>query len=122
MDIERIPEPITLTAAVAMFQESHRSRDLCALICEHCMKEQTTSEMEDAVNTLRDRFLEQVPPGYDSMTRSQASKLAKAVIGIGGIITIHDELESVVYDTIEAIVHGTRAALENFGNFVADNE
>lgn len=122
MDIERIPEPITLTAAVAMFHDSHRSRDLCALICEHCLKEQKTNDMEDAVNALRDRFLEQVPPGYESMTRSQADKLAKAVIGIGGIITVHDELESVIYDTIEAVVDGTKAALENFGNFVADNE
>ena len=124
MDIEKIPEPITMTAAVAMFRESDRSRDLCAVIAEHCLKEQKTNEMQEAVDLLRDQFMRAPPPGLDEkkMTRQEAEKLALAVVGIGGIVTIHDELESVIYDTIEAVVDGTRAAIRNFGDFVSNNE
>ena len=124
MDIEKIPEPITLTAAVAMFKESDRSLDICAIIAEHCLKEQTTNEMQKAVNQLRDQFLTAPPPGLDEMkmTRREAERLSLAVVGIGGIVTIHDELQDMVYQTIEAVVEGTRTAIRNFGDFVSDNE
>lgn len=122
MDIERIPEPITMTAAVAMFRENDRSRDLCALISEHCLKEQHNDEMQNAVNQLRDQFLTAPPPGLDeAMTRKEAEKLALAVVGIGGIVTIHDELQDMMYQTIEAVVEGTRTAIQNFGDFVSNN-
>ena len=123
MDIERIPEPITMTAAVAMFRESERSLDICAIISEHCLKEQRNDEMQNAVNQLRDQFLTAPPPGLDEekMTRKEAERLALAVVGIGGIVTIHDELQDMMYQTIEAVVEGTRTAIRNFGDFVSDN-
>lgn len=122
MDITRIPEPITLTAAVAMFQESKKSLEMCSMICQMALKEQDTTQMQEHVNTLRDKFLKDIPPGYDSITRREALMLAEGVIGIGGILTIYEELEDTIYTTVEAVVDGTRAAIENFGNFVADNE
>lgn len=122
MDITRIPEPITLTATVAMFQESEKSLELCAKISQLALKEQETTEMQEHIDMLRDKFLEQPPPGYGSLTEKQATQLAQGVIGVGGIITIYEELEETIYSTVEAVVDGTRAAIENFGNFVADNE
>lgn len=122
MDITRIPEPITLTATVAMFQESEKSLELCAKISQLALKEQETTDMQEHIDMLRDKFLEQPPPGYDSLTEKQATQLAQGVIGVGGIITIYEELEETIYSTVEAVVDGTRAAIENFGNFVADNE
>ena len=122
MDITRIPEPITLTATVAMFQESEKSLELCAKISQLALKEQETTDMQEHIDMLRDKFLEQPPPGYNSLTEKQATQLAQGVIGVGGIITIYEELEETIYSTVEAVVDGTRAAIENFGNFVADNE
>lgn len=122
MDITRIPEPITLTAAVAMFQESKKSLEICSMICRMALKEQDTTQMQEHIDMLRDKFLEDIPPGYDSITRREALMLAEGVIGIGGILTIYEELEDTIYTTVEAVVDGTRAAIENFGNFVADNE
>ncbi len=122
MDITRIPEPITLTATVAMFQESEKSLELCAKISQLALKEQETTDMQEHIDMLRDKFLEQPPPGYDSLTEKQATQLAQGVIGVGGIITIYEELEETIYSTVEAVVDGAKAAIENFGNFVADNE
>jgi|TARA_B100001094_G_C18169280_1_gene794113 hypothetical protein len=122
MDITRIPEPITLTAAVAMFQESKKSLEICAMICRMALKEQDTTQMQEHIDMLRDKFLEDIPPGYDTITRREALTLAQGVIGIGGILTIYEELEDTIYTTVEAVVDGTRAAIENFGNFVANNE
>lgn len=122
MDITRLPEPITLTAAVAMFQESKKSLEICSMICRMALKEQDTTQMQEHIDMLRDKFLEDIPPGYDSITRKEALTLAEGVLGIGGILTIYEELEDTIYTTVEAVVDGTRAAIENFGNFVADNE
>lgn len=122
MDITRIPEPITLTAAVAMFQESKKSLEICSMICRMALKEQDTTQMQEHIDMLRDKFLEDIPPGYDTITRREAITLAEGVIGIGGILSIYEELEDTIYTTVEAVVDGTRAAIENFGNFVADNE
>jgi len=122
MDITRIPEPITLTATVAMFQESEKSLELCAKISQLALKEQETTDMQEHIDMLRDKFLEQPPPGYNSLTEKQATQLAQGVIGVGGIITIYEELEETIYSTVEAVVDGAKAAIENFGNFVADNE
>lgn len=122
MDIERIPEPIIMTAAVAMLRESERSLDICAIIAEHCLKEQRNDEMQNAVNQLRDQLLRAPHPGLDkAMTRKEAERLALAVVGIGGIVTIHDELQEMIYQTIEAVVEGTKTAIQNFGDFVSDN-
>ncbi len=122
MDITKLPEPITLTATVAMFQESEKSLELCAKISQLALNEQETTAMQEHIDMLRDKFLEQPPPGYDSLTKERATQLAQGVIGVGGIITIYEELEEMIYSTVEAVVDGTRAAMENFGNFVADNE
>ncbi len=122
MEITKIPEPITMTAAMSMLTTSKRTLEICALICEYVLKEQNDDEMQDYVNNLRDMFLVQIPPSLDSITRAEAEKLAMGMVGIGGIVTVHDELEDTIYDTIEAVVDGTKAAIQNFGNFVADNE
>ena len=107
---------------MSMLTTSKRTLEICALICEYVLKEQNDDEMQDYVNNLRDMFLVQIPPSLDSITRAEAEKLAMGMVGIGGIVTVHDELEDTIYDTIEAVVDGTKAAIQNFGNFVADNE
>ena len=111
-----------MTAAMSMLTTSKRTLEICALICEYVLKEQNDDEMQDYVNNLRDMFLVQIPPSLDSITRAEAEKLAMGMVGIGGIVTVHDELEDTIYDTIEAVVDGTKAAIQNFGNFFADNE
>ena len=77
------------------------------------LKEQDTTQMQEHVNTLRDKFLKDIPPGYDSMTRREALMLAEGVIGIGGILTIYEELEDTIYTTVEAVVDGTKQQLSS---------
>lgn len=123
MDLERIPEPIILTAAVAMFQANEDAMDVCSLISKQALKSQRTDEMKNTVNGLKDQFLSATPPGFDDpMTGEKAEKLALAVVGIGGVLTLSDALHDLVFETIESVVAGTAAAIQNFGNFVAENE
>ena len=58
--------------------------------------------MQNAVNQLRDQFLTAPPPGLDEMkmTRREAERVL-AVVGIGGIVTIHDELQDRMYQPLK---------------------
>ena len=123
MDMTKLPESIIMTAAMAMFLENEKSLDICAGVADTVLKCSEPPEgMEDGINQLTQMFMDQIPPGLDSITRKKANHLAKAVIGLGGIFSIHEELEDAVMQTFEMIVEGTKTAIQNFGNFVADNE
>jgi len=123
MDFTKLPESITITAAMAMFLEQEKFLDIAAGVSDTVMNSSEPPEgMEDGIKQLTQMFMDHIPTGLDSITRKEAEKFAKGVIGLGGIFAIHEELESTVMDTIEMIVEGTKNAIQNFGNFVADFE
>tara|TARA_B100001778_G_C18497315_1_gene587967 strand:- start:636 stop:1007 length:372 start_codon:yes stop_codon:yes gene_type:complete len=123
MDITKLPESVIMTAAMAMFLEEEKFLDICAGVTDTILKGSEPPEgMEDGIKQLTQMFMDQIPPGLDTITHKDAKHFAKGVIGLGGVISIHEELENAVMQTFEMIVEGTKTALQNFGNFVADNE
>ena len=121
-EIRNLPEPVIVTAGMAMFHENPLQMEWASALLDHVLTQPGTDEMSDAINALSKQFVDTPPPGYDDMTKEQAHKLAKASMALGAIIELHDTLEDYIEHTIIAIVDGTKNAIENFGNFVSEHE
>lgn len=120
-EIRNLPEPITMTAGMAMFTENEQQVECCAAMLDYVLTQPGSSEMKEAIDALAKQFMEVPPPGYENLDEKEALKLAKAIMALGAIVELHDMLGDYVEHTIIAIVEGTKTAIKNFGDFVSDN-
>ena len=128
MDVTRLPEPITMSASMAILAMSPKTLNICVAIAETVLSDDDVPEgMQEHVDALVNTFMQQTPPMFDgpfgeNMSKEEATKLAYGIVGIGGIVSIHEEVQEAIYACIDSVVDGTKVAMENFGNFIADNE
>lgn len=120
LDLTEIPDEIAATATLAMINEHPKLRDILAALMDHILEQEDAKDLKRQHDHLVEVFKKAPPPSYDGEEVDPEST-AKSLVGMGLIISIHNEFGDYLQQSLHAIISGTREMVDNITGFTEEN-
>ena len=120
LDLTELPDEIAATATMAMISENPKLQGILEVFMDYILKQEDAKDLKMQHDKLVSAFTKAPPPSLDDSEIDPAS-MAKSLVGMGLVISIHNEFGDYVQQTLHAIVDGTREMVENISGFTEEN-